>query len=125
MIKTTKNKTVKYLKLIVSYPVRIFVNIFSTIIGLALAIILSLCIFSIVGLVISYNILEPNTMNTMIYDSINDITVINTVSIMPIIESLTYILTESTIVIDQIQDILIQYYESNDHKIQNIIESII
>lgn len=125
MIKETKNKTIKYVKSIVSLPVRIFVSIFSTIIGLTLAIILSLCIFSVIGLVISYSVLDPNTMNTIIYDSINNVTVINTDSIMPIIKYLTYIMTESTIIVDQIQDILIQHYQSNDQKIQNIIKRII
>lgn len=125
MIKETKNKTIKYVKSIVSLPVRIFVSIFSTIIGLTLAIILSLCIFSVIGLVISYSVLDPNTMKTIIYDSINNVTVINTDSIMPIIKYLTYIMTESTIIVDQIQDILIQHYQSNDQKIQNIIKRII
>lgn len=125
MIKETKNKTIKYVKSIVSLPVRIFVSIFSTIIGLTLAIILSLCIFSIIGLVTSYSVLGSSTMNTIIYDSINNVTVINTDSIMPIIKYLTYIMTESTIIVDQIQDILIQHYQSNDQKIQNIIKRII
>lgn len=125
MIRTTKNKTIKYFKTIVSLPMNIFVSIFSTIIGFTLALILALCIFSVIGLVIAYNILEPNTMNTIIYDSINNITLIDTDSIIPIIENLTYVMTESTTIIDHTRDILIQYYESNDQKIRNVIEKII
>ena len=125
MIRTTKNKTIKYFKTIVSLPINIFVSIFSTIIGFTLALIFALCIFSVIGLVIAYNILEPNTMNTIIYDSINNITLIDTDSIIPMIENLTYVMTESTTIIDHTHDILIQYYESNDQRIRNVIEKII
>lgn len=125
MIRTTKNKTIKYFKTIISLPINIFVSIFSTIIGFILALILTVSIFLIIGLVIAYNILEPSTMNTIIYDSVNNIKILETDSIIPIIENVTYVLTESTTIIDQFQDILIQYYESNDQKIRNTIEKII